>query len=86
MNGLPGPGGSLGACAWCGKPFALEILMGQSVPTFQIDQVKGDLAAHKHCMALLEKTTSILEWPAESPIRIAIEEHNKKFEETESKI
>lgn len=85
MNGLPGIGGSLGACAWCGKPFALEILMGQSVPIFQIGQVKGDLAAHRNCLELLKKTTSILEWPEESPIRVAILDHNKKFDEVEAK-
>ena len=86
MNGLPGiGGGSIGACAWCGKSFAFEILMGRTVPVFQIGQVKGDLAAHRKCLKLLKKTKSILEWPAESPIRIAIEQHNKKFAEAEVK-
>jgi hypothetical protein len=80
MNGLPGIGGSLGACAFCGKPFVMEILTRKSVPTFEIEQVKGPLAAHQACMDRFEGVTSILEWPAESPVRQAIERHNASID------
>lgn len=75
-NGMPGPGGSLGCCAWCGKPFLAEILMGKSVVTFSVDQVQGSLYAHAACMTLAEHTKTLLEWPEESPLRKAVEAHN----------
>lgn len=85
-NGLPGIGGSLGACAWCGKPFVMEILTGKTVPLFSIDQIKGDLAAHRKCLKMLKKTKTLLEWPAESPVRQVIEAHNRKIDEKEANV
>ena len=48
-NGMPGPGGSLGTCAVCGGPFAVEVLMGKNVKTFTVGFIEGELYAHDHC-------------------------------------
>jgi hypothetical protein len=81
-NGCPGIGGSLGQCAFCGKPFVREILMGESLPTFAIDQIDGALYAHRSCMDKYESCQTILEWPDESPVKIAILKHNVEVEAT----
>lgn len=55
--GMPGIGGSLGQCAICGQNFMAEILLRQSVPTFELDGVNIQLFAHKKCLTDLEKHT-----------------------------
>ncbi len=46
---IPGIGGSLGACAVCGKDFLTEIVMGQSVDSLGINGIAADLPVHKKC-------------------------------------
>ncbi len=73
MNGMPGPGGSLGACCYCGKPFLAEILLRKRVKTVHIDGVEGGLPVHADCLAPLTATKEFTDLPAESPLRIAYE-------------
>lgn len=54
---IPGPGGSLGECAICGKTFTTEIILGQSVPSFRVDMLDADLPAHKDCLEVVKKIT-----------------------------
>jgi hypothetical protein len=46
---IPGPGGSLGACAVCGKDFLKEILLGQSVDCVGINGLDKNLPVHAEC-------------------------------------
>lgn len=80
MNGMPGIGGSLGQCAFCGRPFVVEICLGRSIPSFEIAQVEGQLFAHQKCMDEYGSKKSILDWPETSPVRRAIEAHNAKID------
>jgi len=72
--GMPGPGGSLGQCALCGKPFLAEILLGQSVKEFSIPGCNQGLFGHRAC---LEKYAGkdFLDLPPESPLRQAYEKN-----------
>lgn len=76
INGMPGPGGSLGFCSLCGKDFMKEIMLGDSVSTIKIDGIDGDLCLHKKC---LDKMTEIqgTGWESlpEGPLRSFYEEH-----------
>jgi ferredoxin len=74
--GMPGPGGSLGQCALCGKPFLKEILTGQTVKSFRIDSCDQTLYGHSDCIANCPK--DILNLPEASPIRQAFERLNQK--------
>lgn len=47
--GIPGIGGSLGACAVCGDTFMREILLRESVPTIGMDGFDRDLPVHAKC-------------------------------------
>jgi len=79
--GMPGPGGSLGKCAVCGKPFLVEILMGQPVQSFKIKGIAEMLYAHQKCADLLKKImdSDAKDWrelPG-GPLRTAFEEQEK---------
>lgn len=50
INGMPGPGGSLGCCSVCGKDFLKEIMLGRNVSTIKIDGIDGDLCLHAKCL------------------------------------
>lgn len=73
--GMPGPGGSLGWCAICGKPFLLEILMNKTVKSFEVDGCDNTLFAHAACLKSLPKDGNfdVLTLPPESPLRQAYE-------------
>lgn len=49
--GIPGVGGSLGACAVCGDTFLSEILLGQSIDGLEISGIAANLPVHKKCAA-----------------------------------
>lgn len=46
---IPGPGGSLGACAVCGECFLTEILQGKSVDCIGINGLAKNLPVHDKC-------------------------------------
>ena len=69
--GMPGPGGSLGTCALCGKPFLTEILLGRVVKQFEIPQCAQRLFAHEKCLKEYEGK-EISDLPDESPIKQAM--------------
>lgn len=46
---IPGPGGSLGACAVCGDTFLREILLGESVDCIGINGIDANLPVHRKC-------------------------------------
>lgn len=76
----PGIGGSLGQCAICGKDFMLEILIGATVRTFQMDGVEGVLCAHRDCLQTLEEIPQGVDnWKAlpDGPLRQAYEKANQ---------
>lgn len=80
MNGIPGPGGSLGACCYCGKPFLHAVLIGSSVKQVEIDGVSGGCPVHDECLPKLEATKQYAELPVESPLFIAYQEAIKTKE------
>ncbi len=71
--GMPGPGGSLGTCAVCGKPFLSEVLLGKRPVSFQIAQSPQTFHAHKKCEPTLRACKQFLDLPPESPLRQAWE-------------
>lgn len=76
---MPGPGGSLGQCAICGKPFISEILLGQTVPSFKVTGCNQELFAHCKCLPKdgnLEPSSL----PETSPLRKAWEDARKEME------
>lgn len=70
--GMPGPGGSLGECALCGKPFPKEILFGENVSSFTVPGCSTSLYGHKDCLKQYEGKT-MLDLPPESALRQAYE-------------
>ena len=52
--GIPGPGGSLGCCAVCGKGFVVESIMGTPVQSFGIKGIEQKLYGHDDCIATLK--------------------------------
>lgn len=73
--GMPGPGGSLGQCAFCGKPFLTEILFGQTVSFFTIPGCIQTLFGHDECLKEFDGK-EMTDLPAESPLRLAYEKQN----------
>jgi hypothetical protein len=88
---MPGVGGSLGQCAFCGETFLGEILLGRKVQSFTVSASSTTLYAHKKCLAQYGKGPfDVSALPAKSPLRLsverAIEEHanqNKKGSDDE---
>lgn len=79
--GMPGPGGSLGKCALCGKPFLAEILLGQTVKSFSVDGCNMQLFGHEECLKLFgDRRVDVAELPVESPLREAWEAAKAKGE------
>lgn len=70
--GMPGPGGSLGQCALCGKSFLTEILLGQSVSSFTVPGCEQDLYGHADCLKTFNGT-QFCNLPEASPLRQAWE-------------
>jgi hypothetical protein len=55
FNGMPGPGDSMGRCVVCGGPFLMEIILGQSVPSVNIDGIDPTCFIHDDkCLSLLK--------------------------------
>lgn len=50
--GIPGIGGSLGCCAWCGENFTLNLFTGEHVHS--IDVAGVTMALHKKCLLPME--------------------------------
>lgn len=77
--GMPGPGGSLGQCALCGKPFLAEVLLGKRVKSFRIQN--NELFGHDDCLKRIQsiqrarggRIDALHDLPAESPLRLAFE-------------
>jgi hypothetical protein len=72
--GMPGPGGSLGQCAVCGKSFAVETICGKSVQSFTVKGIDGVLFTHDACMETLKQCEGE-NWVNPGPLRKAFEEH-----------
>jgi len=79
--GMPGPGGSLGECALCGKPFIAEILLGKRVKSFTTDGCNQTLYGHDDCMKKYEGV-DLLDLPPESALRKAFEKSRAPKEPT----
>jgi hypothetical protein len=77
--GMPGIGGSLGKCQYCGKDFVLAIFGsqpgGNMVATCRVNG--NDVAMHETCYGefkeLVDRTTDWKELP-DGPLRTAFEE------------
>jgi hypothetical protein len=80
--GTPGPGGSLGKCALCGKPFLTEILLGRTVKQFSVSGCPQTLSGHDDCLKTFggKEFLDVLYLPAESPLRQAYENTLKEKE------
>lgn len=50
--GVPGIGGSLGTCCYCGKSFCTEVLMSRSCHMLKLGGVA--MAAHVDCLPKLQ--------------------------------
>ena len=78
LLGMPGIGGSLGCCCWCGKTFVLEVLLNKWVATVHLEAFDDEFAIHDSCLPLLTELAArdAKDWramPYESPIRKAFE-------------
>lgn len=76
--GVPGIQGSLGQCAYCGKPFLLEILLGTKIRTFELDGIANSLCAHDDCF---EKYSKLDDWRKlpNGPLRTVCEQQDAKL-------
>lgn len=70
-SGMPGIGGSLGQCALCGENFLLEIILGKSVPSFEVGGCSNTLFGHDKCLKKLRDGMDWEDLPAKSPLREA---------------
>jgi hypothetical protein len=67
----------------CGKPFAIETVMGRIVPTIEIGGIEGDLCIHQKCLDVLEEVKGTgWERLPEGPLRkiyqkVAEEQHDQ---------
>lgn len=68
--GMPGPGGSLGQCAICGKPFLAEVLLGETVKEFNVNGTDQGLFGHKKCLKEIANIKTFDELP-DGPLRDA---------------
>ena len=75
--GMPGPGGSIGQCAICGKPFLAEILLWKTVKSFSVNGCDQTLFGHDKCLNDLKKVKVWKELP-EGPLRKAYENREEK--------
>ena len=53
LQGMPGPGGSLGQCQICGKSFITEVAMGKKITVGRVPGIDCDLAVHETCIPLI---------------------------------
>ena len=82
--GMPGPSGSLGQCALCGKPFLAEVLLGKRVKSFVIQH--NELFGHDDCLKRIQsiqranggRIDVLHHLPPESPLRMAFERERLK--------
>ena len=81
---MPGIGGSLGMCALCGNGFVLEILLGQRVPTVEIDGMDKDVCLHTKCLDVLTKNGPDWRTLPEGPLRRAYEKASQPTEHAAS--
>ena len=81
---MPGPGGSLGMCALCGEGFMLEILMGKSVQTVEIEGMDKDVCLHGKCYDVLKKNGSDWRTLPEGPLRRAYETASSQSAEADA--
>lgn len=75
--GMPGPGGSLGECALCAKPFLQEILLAKAVKSFTVDGCDSEMFAHDGCIKAFAGKDYI-DLPPESALRKAYERAIKR--------
>jgi hypothetical protein len=75
--GMPGPGGSLGECALCGKPFLTEILLGKNVQSFTVTGTPQTLFGHDDCLEKFQGK-DFTDLPPESALRLAYERAKAK--------
>lgn len=69
--GMPGPGGSLGQCCYCGRDFMVEILLGKTVKPVQVKGCEQTLYVHHGCAKKLEACKEYPQLPDESPLKQA---------------
>lgn len=68
---MPGPGGSMGQCCFCGKPFMAEILGIGKVQIVEIDAAPDQrFHAHKKCVEAYGNS-KFEDLPEESPLKAA---------------
>lgn len=75
--GMPGPGGILGECALCGKPFLAEILLGKNVKSFTAAGSSQNLFGHDDCLEKFQGK-EFTDLPPESALRKAYERAKAK--------
>lgn len=73
--GMPGPGGSLGKCAVCGRPFLLE-----PATEFSCQGIEERMFCHDPCRKMIEDCAGDWHGLPEGPLRKAFEEHDAKNE------
>lgn len=69
--GMPGPGGSLGQCCYCGKDFLAEILLSKTVKPVQVAGCDQTLYVHQRCVKKLQACKEYPKLPDESPLKAA---------------
>lgn len=75
--GIPGPGGSLGCCAFCGKDFIAEILLNSPVKSFTVSGVVQTLYGHDKCVKKYAvDNLDVTTLPEASPLRLAYEKQS----------
>lgn len=72
--GIPGPGGSLGTCAVCGRSFMAEVLTGKPVESFTIQGIEHEMFAHDACVTTLKEIGTDWTKLPDGPLRKVFEE------------
>lgn len=78
--GIPGIGGSLGSCAFCGESFLGSILTGGKFQPFSVNGNR--LAAHPECWDKYGKSYP-KDWP-KGPLKIAYDKALQSEEKVDS--
>ncbi len=76
--GIPGPDGSIGTCALCGKSFAAEVLLGKNVKSFKQAGCETWFYGHDKCLESAKSLKTLLDLPEESPLRQQYERQERE--------
>ena len=76
---IPGIGGSLGECVFCGESFLKEIMLNHSVAMIHLDGFDSALPIHKEtCLPALERNGPDWKLLPDGPLRREFAKHFDK--------